>query len=90
MKKFRPLFFFVATLLIVGMGCNTLSGGGDIPSQPQQNQPQTDPQQDTPEPAVTETPTEEPASPTEEEFFTEEFDVNDNWSYFVVDGSSSS
>jgi len=92
MKTFRPLIFLVILLLIVGMACNALSGGGgDTPSQPQQDPPQATPQQDqdVPDPVGTESPTEEPVS-SADEYFTEEFDVNDNWSYFVVDGSSSS
>lgn len=37
-------------------------------------------------------PTEAPSTeaPSAQQFFTEEFDVNDNWTYFVVDGKTGS
>lgn len=89
MKHLRPLFFFTALLLLVGLACSALGGGNDTP--PTQSQPPTqEPVQVLPtatQPEPTEVPPTEapatdappPAPPTEEaaassEFFTEEFD----------------
>lgn len=98
MKNFRPLILFVVLLLIVGMACNAVTGDGDAPSQPQQDEPEAPAQQDDPEPTVA-PPTEEPApepteaapEPTEapvvSKFFTEEFEsgfVEANWDYFTL------
>jgi hypothetical protein len=91
MKNFRPLFLFVALLLLVGMACSVLSGGGNAPSQPEQpSQPQQPQQVDTQAPAQTEAPTEAPA-PTDppaasEKYFTEEFDQDPAWDYFLTAG----
>lgn len=95
MKALRPLFFLAIVLMLVGLACNALTGGGDTPEPP--------PVTEEPVQVIMEVPTEEPTSePTEEpteavelteepveaqDFFTEEFDTNDNWSYFVIDGS---
>jgi len=99
MKNFRPLILFVAFVLVVGMACSAASGGGDAPSQPQQQQqepaqPPADepaqPEPDAPEP--TEPPAPEP-EPTEEPaasmYFTEEFEsgLSNDWSIFTVTGS---
>ena len=97
MKNFRPLILFVILLLIVGMACNAVSGGGDTPSQPQQDEPAA-PVQQEPEPTAV-PPTEEPApAPTEStpepteapmvsKFFVEEFEsefVEENWDFFTL------
>lgn len=97
MKNFRPLILFVAFVLVVGMACNAASGGGDTPSQPQQQQQEpAQPPTDKPaqsEPAVpepTEPPAPEPtAEPVASMYFTEEFEsgLSNDWSIFTVTGS---
>jgi hypothetical protein len=101
MKAFRPLIFFVALLLIVGMACSAFGGGAEPPAQPQQEQPvQVVPtQQEAPPPAPTDTepapeptsapaPTEPPA-PQAQQFFTEEFDSSlSGWDILTVTGSA--
>jgi len=98
MKNFRPLILFVILLLIVGMACSAVSGGGgDTPSQPQKDEPVAPVQQDqgpdvsppTEEPAPV--PTESAPEPTEapavSKFFTEEFEsgfVEANWDFFTL------
>lgn len=94
MKPLRPLFFFTALILLVGLACSAIGGG-----QPTQAPPPTQPVQviptETPPQPTAVPPTEvQPSAPTEppvsqaQPFFTEEFDTNDNWSYFVVDGAT--
>jgi predicted small secreted protein len=99
MKTLRPLIFLTSLLLIVGLACNA-TGGGGAPEQPQQEPPAqqqpTQPQAPAPTdvppateaPAPTETASPEPA-PAAQQYLTEEFDSNDNWTYFVVDGNTS-
>ena len=92
MKTFRPLIFFVALLLVIGMACGA-SGGGDTPTQPQQEQPQ--PQAPTLQAADTEVPTpvvEEPTTvpePVSQPYFTEEFDssLSSDWDIFTITAS---
>ena len=93
MKNFRPLLLFAVFVLLVGLACVITSG--DSPSQPAQqpSQPeQPDPTEQPANPPEAPAPTDVPP-PTEasaaEQYFTEEFDVNDNWTYFVVDGGNS-
>jgi hypothetical protein len=99
MKNFRPLILFVILVLLVGLACNAVSGGGDTPSQPQQPQ-QEPPVQVQPTDEPVEQPTEPPApAPTDTElpapteppagsrFFKEEFDSSDvlaNWDSFSL------
>jgi len=84
MKTFRPLFFFVALLLIVGMACGASGGGGDTPTQPQQ------PATQVPQPVEQATPVvEQPTTPPEpvaQQYFTEEFDQDPGWDYFLTAG----
>jgi len=99
MKTFRPLIFFVILLLIVGMACSAVSGGGGDAPQPAQDEPQA-PAQQEPEPTDI-PPAEEPApAPTEaapepapavSKFFTEEFDtpLSSYWDILTVTGSDS-
>jgi hypothetical protein len=90
MKPLRPLFFFTALILLVGLAC----GGGTTP--PTQAPPPTQPVQviateAPPEPTAV-PPTDEPPAPTEppapqaQQFFTEEFDnpLSSDWSTFAV------
>jgi len=87
MKNFRPLIFFVILLLVIGMACSAVTGDGDAPSQPQQEEPvqaeeDTPPQQEeptvvppteTPVPTPTESAPEPTEAPVLSRFFTEEF-----------------
>ena len=98
MKPLQPVFFFAALVLLVGLACSAIAGGGTTPTQAPPAIPTEEPVQvlstDTeaaPEP--TEVPPTEEASPTEEpvsaasEFFTEEFDSEDalaNWESFTL------
>lgn len=93
MKTFRPLFFLAGFVLIVGLACSALSGG-NTPTQPPATQPPATQPPAVPtdtEVAATEAPTEAPteAAAQAEQYFTEEFDHNDNWTYYVVDGTNS-
>lgn len=98
MKAVHPPLFFTALILLVGLACSALSGGGATPTQPP---PPTEPVQVLPtatQPEPTEAPpteapaTEEAPPPTEEapassEFFTEEFsseDALENWDSFSL------
>lgn len=94
MKAMRPLFLFVALLLVVGMACNALStGGNDTPEPVQQQDPTTPPQQqeetEAPEPEPTEAPATEEPAPVQSEFYTEEFDnpLSSDWTIFYLEAS---
>lgn len=89
MKNFRSLIFFVMFVLFVGLACNAVSGGGDTPVQPvqpvqpQQSEPQSPPVQEA------SPPTDEPApapTPAQDMYFTEEFDQDPGWDYFLTAG----
>lgn len=92
MKNFRPLFLFVALLLLVGMACSALSGGGDTPSQPSQPEQPIQVETEAPPAVETEAPTAEPvqteppAPAASEQYFTEEFDQDPAWDYFLTAG----
>ncbi len=80
MKTFRPLYLLTVMILIVGLACGLSGGGSDTPSQTQLEQPQNPPTQQ-----------EEPQSPSNEQpsgsaFFTEEFDQDPGWWYFLTQG----
>jgi hypothetical protein len=79
MKPFKPLFFLTSFVLIVGLACSL--GGSDTPSQPQQ--PTNPPQQEPPQ-----QPTQPPSNdePSGSPYFTEEFDENPGWAYFLTAG----
>jgi len=91
MKPLQPIFFFTALILIVGLACS----GGSVP--PTQAPPPTQPVQMIPtqpppptevpptEPPATEVATEPPA-PQSQQFFTEEFDQDPGWDYFLTFG----
>jgi hypothetical protein len=96
MKSLRPVLFLTFVLLIVGLACSALTGGGSpaptqppataVPVQPT-NPPTAEPPQPTEAP-VTEAPvataTEVPAQA--QDFFTEEFDQDpgDNWQVDIL------
>jgi hypothetical protein len=96
MKNFRPLILFVAFVFFVSLACNALSGGGDTPAQPAQPaepvQPAepAQPQQEEPQAPVQDEPaTDEPApvdEPAQSMYFTEEFDQDPGWDYFLTAG----
>src|SRR5829696_6035828 len=95
MKAFRPMLFLAAILLIIGLACSAVGGGGDTPSQPvatqeevQVNTPTTAPEPTTVPPTEVEPPTEAPteAAPEAMDFFTEEFEDSyapDSWQTFT-------
>lgn len=92
MRNFRPLILFVVFVFFVSLACNALSSG-DTPSQPAEP---AQPQQDEPQEPVAPPPTDEPASdepveepveqPAQSEYFTEEFDGDPAWDYFLTAG----
>jgi hypothetical protein len=94
MKNFRPLVLFVAFVLFVSLACSALSGGTDVPpaqpQQPQQEEPQAPVQEETQAPVQEEPPTDEPApvvdEPVQSMYFTEEFDQDPGWDYFLTSG----
>lgn len=97
MKPLQPILFFTALILLVGLACSAVSGGGEPtqappPTQPVQVIPTEVPPEPTEvpptEPPVTEVATEPPA-PQAEQFFTEEFDnpLTGDWDVLTVTGS---
>ena len=97
MKALRPVLFLTVVILLAGLACSALSGGG-TPSQPVATQepveqPVDNPPTTAPEPtevppteAAPPTATEEPA-PDAQDFFTEEFDsdfVESDWDTFSL------
>ena len=88
MKTLRPLFLLTALLLVVSLACG-LSGGGDTPPTQQPEQPQAPVQEANPPteapPPQTEEPA-QPAQPAQSQSFTEEFDQDPGWDYFLTAG----
>ena len=99
MKALRPVLFLAIVMLLVGLACSAVSGGGDTPSQPvatqEPAQPVNNPPTNAPEPtdvpptevAPTEAPATEAPSDDAQDFFTEEFEadyVADNWDTFTL------
>ena len=89
MKTVRPMFFLTVLILIVGLACGLSGGGGDAPAPPQDTQvppqdTQVPPQQIEPTPVPP--PTETPAPLM---YFTEEFDQDPGWRYFLTYGNES-
>lgn len=101
MKTLRPLFYFAGLLLMIGLACSTVAGGGETPIPPTQPLQQQPTNTNVPEPTAAPTnppPTQVPhtevpptAKPTElPAFFKEEFDGDlSNWTYFVNYGEES-
>jgi hypothetical protein len=98
MKAPRPVLFLAIVLMLVGLACSAVTGGGDTPEPPAATQvpvnvteapteePTTEPTAEPTEEA-TEEPTQEPVSNEAQDFYVEEFgsDFNpDNWQYFIV------
>lgn len=99
MKVLRPFFLIASFILIVGLACSV--NMGDEPSAPAQPAQPAQPEPAQPEPAQPEpaqpeptTPPEptaepeptEPPQPSAQEFFTEEFDSDPQWNYFLTSG----
>lgn len=100
MKPLQPVFFITALILLVGLACSAIGGGGSptqapLPTQPVQVVQPTSPPPPTEvpptEPPATEVATEPPA-PQAEQFFTEEFDnwVSSDWDVLTVTGTDKS
>ncbi len=97
MKALRPILFLAIVLMLVGLACSALTGGGTEEPVPTEEPVQVVTEAPTEEPTAepTEAPTEEPTTePTQEpvssesrDFFVEEFDsqyVPDDWQYFTL------
>ena len=94
MKTFRPVLFLAIVLMIVGMACSALSGGGtpeppavtEAPTEAPTREPTKEPTEAVTE-EPTEEPTQEPVSNEARDFYVEEFDSTfnaDNWQYFTL------
>jgi type IV secretory pathway VirB10-like protein len=102
MKSPRPVLFLTFILLIVGLACSALSGGGSAPTQPPataapvqpvNNPPPAEPPQPTEAPpteAPAATATEAPVVSQAQDYFTEEFNtpLSSDWTSFTVTGST--
>jgi len=95
MKALKLWFFLSSFILIVGLACSSIglpAGGSN--AQNTQAPPNTQPEntqissQPTSPPESTVAATEEPASQSEQ-FFTDEFNSEGNWKYFLINGSNS-
>ena len=98
MKPLRPLFFFSALILLVGLACSALAGAPEPtqappPTEPVQVIPTEPPPQPTEVRPTESAPTLDLPAPTEppaveaQDFFVEEFDATynpDNWQYFTL------
>lgn len=96
MKPLKPLFFFTALILLVGLACSALGGGAPAPTQPPpptqapvQVNPTEPPPQPTEVPPTEEAPATEvaPPAPSTSQFYTEEFDTEastNNWESFTL------
>lgn len=96
MKAFRPILFLTAVLLLVGLACSALSGGGDTPTQAVATAVPVEPTVSNPPtvaPQLTDVPPTEEVVPTTEsapeaqDFYTEEFEADydpDNWETFTL------
>jgi hypothetical protein len=98
MKPIRPLFFFSALILLVGLACSALAAAPEPtqpppPTEPVQVIPTEPPPQPTEARPTEEVPTLELPAPTQppvveaQDFFVEEFDATynpDNWQYFTL------
>lgn len=83
MKTLRPLFLLTTMILLVGLACGLTGGGSDTPVQPQQEQPQNNPPSQQEEPQAPPPSNEEPSGSA---YFTEEFDQDPGWAYFLTSG----
>lgn len=96
MKALRPVLFLAIVLMLVGLACSAVTGGGteqpvvteepiqvtEAPTEEPTEEPTAEPTQE-----ATEEPTQEPVSNESQDFFVEEFDSNfnvDDWQYFTV------
>ncbi len=95
MKPLRPVLFFTALIMLVGLACSALGGADPTqPPPPTQEPQQVLPTEAPPEPTEV-PPTEELPAPTEppapqsEQFFEEQFDspLSGNWDILTVTGT---
>ena len=95
MKTFRPMIFLVFILLIVGLACSAVTGGGNAPTQPPatqepaqpvNNPPTAVPPTEAPVATATEAPVATEAPLQAQDFFTEEFDQDpgSNWTVDIL------
>lgn len=97
MKALRPVLFLAIVLMLVGLACSAVTGGGTeepvVTEEPVQVVTEAPTEEPTEEPTAepteeaTEEPTQEPVSNESRDFFVEEFDsqyVADDWQYFIV------
>lgn len=96
MKNHTHLLFTISIIFATGLACSFLGGGtpeATEPPAPAAQQPQATGSAPTLKPAPTTVPPTakptEPPTPEAQQFFTDEFDSGSNWTYFVVDGASS-
>jgi hypothetical protein len=79
-RTIRPLIFLLVVMAVVSLAC---LGSSETPS-PEPPPAETEPPQEPEEPEEPE----EPPQPAAQEFLKEDFDGgNENWSFFVVDGT---
>ncbi len=78
MNPLRPYLFLSTMLLVVSLACGLTGGGSDTPAQPQQDAP-SQPQEEAPQAPSNDEPSGSP-------YFTEEFDQDPGWAYFLTDG----
>ena len=95
MKPLRPVLFFTAFIMLVGLACSALGGADPTqPPPPTQEPQQVLPTEAPPEPTQV-PPTDEPPAPTEppapqaDEFFEEQFEspLSGNWDILTVTGT---
>jgi hypothetical protein len=94
MKPLRPIFFFTALILLVGIACTAIGGADPTqappPTQPVQIVNTEPPPQPTEVPPTEVPPPTEPPAPQAQEFFDEEFDnpLSSDWDFLTVTGSN--
>jgi len=82
MKGIRPLLLFAVLVLVIGLACNALTGG-DTPAQPEEPQ-DSGPEAPAEPPTAAPQPTEAPVAASR--YFTEEFNQDPGWEYFLTAG----
>jgi len=75
MKAFKPLIFFTTMILLTGLACNAILGGGDSQPQDQQSIDSQAPGDD------------QNSVPSAGQYFSEEFDRDPAWHYFLTSGN---
>lgn len=101
MKPTRPIVFLISFLLLTGLACSFVRSlapqAPEAPAGAAQQKPTTKPNLSpaftstaapTSPPVATARPT-DPPTPEAQQFFTDEFDTDNGWQYFVIDGNNS-